>query len=168
MPLTCRSCKYTRPHSIKNPGLACPLCHTPYPTEDLECQVTTAEQILAAVGVVCAVTVGALPAIGLVLLLKDNTPDRPTETASRPTERKTAEQIVAELDRMPWVDEYHAGIAQALGRKKITGCGSIRFKLMPDATSEYMVECSDRYDRKTGYLVWPNTGGVIGPIDLDR
>lgn len=122
--------------------------------------------IISAVAVI-----GVLALLGPSLLQYYATAIRSTEAASQQTERterKTAEQIVAELDLMPWVDEYHAGIALALGRKKITGCGSIRYKLMPDATSEYMVECSDRYDRKTGYLVWPNTGGVMGPIDLDR
>lgn len=80
----------------------------------------------------------------------------------------TKQEQLAALDLTPWREDFHQGLAISLGRKKIRGCGDFVYKLMPDTDSEYLVACIGMDGKKTGYLVWPNTDGVVGPIDLSK
>lgn len=157
MPLVCRNCGYSRPTSVGDPGAACPVCKTPYPEDDLAVFATgRANRYGVLAGAIVAVVFLAAGA-GLWHLLFGG--------AEKPPERRLSlKDEFTEAASIPWIEDYHQGVAYALGMKRITGCGSFRYKRIPERVEIYLVECSDRYDRKTGYKVGPDSGLVLGPL----
>jgi len=63
----------------------------------------------------------------------------------------------------PWQEEFHLGITKALGSKSIRGCGQYKYRESSKNLNEYLVYCTADGTNWTVYVVWPNTGGVIGP-----
>jgi hypothetical protein len=63
----------------------------------------------------------------------------------------------------PWREEFHAGITKALASKSIGGCGQYKHRESSKDRNEFLVYCTGDGSLWTAYLVWPNTGGVVGP-----
>lgn len=63
----------------------------------------------------------------------------------------------------PWREEFHVGITKALASKSIRGCGQYKYRESSKNRNEFLVYCTGDGSTWTAYLVWPSTGGIIGP-----
>lgn len=169
MSLTCSKCQYKRPSTTKTPGPECPICHTPYSANDL--RPPSVEKDIDNLGPKSKIALIAFiiaAATGLLMLNNKYSPGKGATTSPVNEYAKEQASDASILAATPWADTYHEGIALALGRNKIRGCGQFAYKLMPGTASEYLVACIGMKGEKTGYLVFPDIGSVVGPIDLSK
>lgn len=169
MSITCSNCNYVRPESTTSPGPACPICHTPYSEKDLR-PTGVAKDIdnLGPRSMIALLAFIIAAGIGLYLLKAKYSPAEESNGTPADTVEQRRETDTSKLGAIPWSEDFHAGIASALGQNKVRGCGQFAYKLMPGKTSEYLVACIGMQGDKTGYLVFPNIGKVVGPIDLSK
>jgi hypothetical protein len=66
----------------------------------------------------------------------------------------------------PWRESFNMGITKALAGKHVRGCGDYKYRESKTDRGEYLVYCNDG-TTSMAYIVWPNTGGVIGPNSID-
>lgn len=157
MPLACRHCEYSRPLTADEPGTVCPICLTPYPEADLA-ELKAIRDARAGWWVTpVSFGVAVLSVAGLWNSMFGDS-EKPE------LRRLSLKDEFSEAISVPWIEEYHQGIAYALGMERVTGCGSFRYKRIPKRSGIYLVECSDRHDQKTGYKVGPDSGLVLGPL----
>lgn len=67
----------------------------------------------------------------------------------------------------PWQEDLNMDITKALASKDIRGCGWYKYRESSNNRGEYLVYCTSDGSNWTGYLVWANTGDVIGPHTPD-
>lgn len=164
MSLICSNCQYKRPATTTVTGDSCPICGTPYSKEDLAGRSVQGDiNKLSPAGHAALWIFLVAVSGGLYLLSSKYSRQAPAEVEQTAV---TTEQKMDALDSQPWTDQFNPDLTRALALNKIQGCGDLRFKAMPGGSNEYVVACTNEQGERTGYLVWPNTNRVLGPIDL--
>jgi hypothetical protein len=64
----------------------------------------------------------------------------------------------------PWIGDSNIGIARALIKNGVKGCGEYNYRKSLKFTEEYQVRCVGMNNKVTYYLVHPNVNGVAGPF----
>ena len=67
----------------------------------------------------------------------------------------------------PWREAFNIGITKALIKNHVGGCGQYKYRESAEYEDEYLVYCTADGTVWKSYLVWPNTGGVVGPSAPD-
>lgn len=67
----------------------------------------------------------------------------------------------------PWVDDFNFNITKTLTQAKVRECGIIKYRVAYNSSSEFLVACSSDGTTWKTYMVWPNTGKVMGPYSMD-
>lgn len=67
-----------------------------------------------------------------------------------------------------WSDAPNVGIARALGKNSVNGCGEYYYRAAAGSTSEFLVYCTRNGTTWTSYLVWPLIEKIMGPYPADK
>jgi len=81
---------------------------------------------------------------------------------------KTADIPISQRYPGPWHDTFNKEITMALGKNNIGRCGEYKYRESSQDKGEYLVLCSSDGTKWVGYLVWPLTGAVTGPLAKDQ
>ena len=63
----------------------------------------------------------------------------------------------------PWIETFNIEISRALIKNKVSGCGQLKYREDRERSGEFLVYCTTDGHNYQSYLVWTNTGKVIGP-----
>ncbi len=72
-----------------------------------------------------------------------------------------------EYMNQPWREDANADITKTLAGAKASGCEQFRYREHPTANGEFLVHCTTDGTNWQAYLVWPQTGKVLGPLQPD-
>lgn len=75
----------------------------------------------------------------------------------------SGESKFAETYPGAWQNQVNTGLTQALSKHGANGCGEFYYRQRLNTPTELLVYCTPDGTHWTAYLVWPNTGAVIGP-----
>lgn len=63
----------------------------------------------------------------------------------------------------PWQEDFHTGITRVLAQNNIRNCGQYKYRESSKDRNEFLVYCTADGGNWIAYIVWPNTGGIVGP-----
>ena len=67
----------------------------------------------------------------------------------------------------PWRTDFNPGIARALSKHQVSGCGEFKYKTNSQHLREYIVRCTCDGKIWWSYLVWVGIDKVSGPYPPD-